>query len=85
MVMDNDSYPEILSRFKENEKPEAILMLENNPGWQKIVIAWLNIKVNRQENKLLPPKESEGELWEWLWKHMRFSKKELIAVQNNLK
>ncbi len=38
-------YAEKLARFKQNEKPEAVLLVADNPERIKIVIAWTNLVV----------------------------------------
>jgi hypothetical protein len=75
--MNKDLYPEKLAWFKQNEKPEAVLVVADNPDLVKIVIAWTNLDVKPTGELTSPLGESESETWEWLWKNARFSIAEL--------
>ncbi|MBN1161920.1 MAG: hypothetical protein JXA17_08235 [Dehalococcoidales bacterium] len=75
--MDKDIYAEKLAYFKQNEKPEVVLLIADNPELIKIIIAWTNIDVKRVD-KLTPiSNDSEREIWEWLWQNTKFSLTEL--------
>jgi len=77
-VTKEDLYTQKLAWFKENERPEAVLVVADDPERIKIVVAWTNLDV-RHTGKLTEPRgESEGEIWEWLWENTRYSPKELI-------
>ena len=78
-LMNKELYIEKLSWFKQNEKPETVLLIADNPERIRLVIAWTNIKVNPAGNMTEIKGESENEIWEWLWKNTLFSKKELIS------
>jgi hypothetical protein len=75
--MNMDLYAEKLAWFKQNEKPEAVLMVADNPDFIKIAIAWTNLDVQRVDELTSLHGESESEIWEWLWKNARFSIAEL--------
>ena len=45
--MPEDSYGQKLSYFKENEKPEVVLLVADDPSRIKIAVAWTNTKVTR--------------------------------------
>jgi hypothetical protein len=77
--MTQDIYAENLARFKQNERPEAVLIIADTPELIKIIIAWANLDV--KPNVKLPELagESENEIWEWLWGNARFSLTELKA------
>jgi hypothetical protein len=75
--MNKDLYAEKLAWFKQNEKPEAVLMVADNPDFIKIAIAWTNLDVKRVDELTSLHSESESEIWEWLWKNARFSIAEL--------
>jgi len=76
--MSKNLYAEKLSWFKQNEKPETVLLVADNPECVKLVIAWTNLNVRCSEKVTKLRGESENEIWEWLWKNTIFSKKELI-------
>ena len=78
-LMNKELYAEKLSWFKHNEKPEAVLLVADNPERIRLVIAWTNVSVNPAGNMTELKGESENEIWEWLWENTLFSKKELSA------
>jgi hypothetical protein len=90
-----DIYTEKLAWFKQNEKPEAVLLIADNPELIKIVVAWTSLDVRRVDNLTRLPSESESEIWEWLWQNTKYSLSELkekigisfseIALENKTK
>jgi hypothetical protein len=77
--MGEDLYAEKLAHFKENEKPEVVLLVADEPHLINIVVAWTNTTIKRAE-KLSPFRgDSEAKVWEWLWKNAVYSREELIA------
>lgn len=76
--MKDDLYDQKLAWFKQNERPEAVLLVADNPERIKIVVAWTSLEVRRVEKLTELGSESESEVWEWLWKNARYSKAELI-------
>lgn len=90
-----DIYTEKLAWFKQNEKPEAVLLIADNPELIKIVVAWTSLDVRRVDNLTRLPSESESEIWEWLWQNTKYSLPELkekigisfseIALENKTK
>ena len=43
-----DLYTEKLTWFRQNEKPEAVLVVADNPDLIKIVVAWTSLDVRRK-------------------------------------
>lgn len=92
--MSEDSYAEKLTWFKQNEKPEVVLVVADNPELIKIVVAWTSLAVTRVEKLTELKSETENEVWEWLWKNAKFSLPELkgktgisfseLALENKL-
>ena len=76
--MNKDLFAEKLAWFKQNERPEAVLLVAGNLERIKIVVAWTSIEVRRVDKLTELRSESEGEVWEWLWKNSRYSQTELI-------
>lgn len=73
-----DLYTERLLRFKENEKPEAVLMVADSPHLVKIVVAWTSMPVCRKR-QLRPLTDTiEDGIWNWLWENTEYSHDELI-------
>jgi hypothetical protein len=93
--MTEDLYTEKLNWFKQNERPETVLLIADNPDLVKIVVAWTSLDI-RRANKLTDlPGGSESEVWEWLWENTTYSLKELkekigtsfseIALENKIR
>ena len=76
--MKEDLYTEKLAWFKQNERPEAVLLVTDNPERIKIVVAWTNLEVRRAEKLTELRGETENEVWEWLWKNTQYSRTKLI-------
>jgi hypothetical protein len=76
--MSEDLYTEKLAWFKQNEKPEVVLLVADNPERIKIVVAWTNLNVKHTEKLTVLKGEGENEVWGWLWENAKYSKKELI-------
>jgi hypothetical protein len=74
----NDLFVEKLAWFKQNEKPEVVLLIADVPERTKFVIAWTNIKIRRADNLTELVSTSENEIWEWLWQNTIYSRDELI-------
>jgi hypothetical protein len=73
-------FNDCLTRFKINEKPEALLLIADNPEYIKLVIAWTNLNIKYRNNLTDIKGESEKNTWDWLWENVEFSKKELIDI-----
>ena len=75
--MDNDFFIEKLHWFKENEKPEAVLVIADNSELIKIIIGWTNLEVRHTDSILELNNASENEIWEGLWKNTKINLTEL--------
>lgn len=71
--MSEDLFAEKLDWFKQNEKPEAVLVIADNLEFIKIIIAWTNLEVRCADKLTELANESEYEVWEWLWENASFS------------
>lgn len=77
--MSDELYAEKLAHFKENERPEVVLLIADDLDLIKIIVAWTNTTVVPSE-KLSPLRgDSESEVWQWLWKNAVYSREELAA------
>jgi hypothetical protein len=74
-----DVFVQKLEWFKQNEKPEVVLLVADHPELAKIIIAWANTRVGRAEDGPALCDESENAAWEWLWANAIFSEEELLA------
>lgn len=75
--MAEDLYAEKLAWFKQNEKPEVVLLLADNLDLVKIVVAWTSLDVKRADKLTGLRSESESEAWEWLWQNTNYPLSEL--------
>ncbi len=75
--MSESLFAEKLAWFKQNEKPEAVLVIAENQEFIKIIVAWSNLEVKHADNLTDLIGESENEIWEWLWENTRFGLMEL--------
>lgn len=76
--MSENLFSEKLAWFKENEKPEAVLLVADDPKKIKLVIAWSNMQVRCKRDIAISANESESEIWNRLWEQIDFSSGELI-------
>jgi len=93
--MTGDLYTEKLNWFKQNERPEVVLLLADNPDLVRIVVAWTSLYLKRADTLTELPGESESAAWEWLWQNTNYRLGELkekigtslseIALENKLK
>jgi len=79
--MDNlqmeDLFIEKLAWFKQNEKPEIVLLIADEPECIKIIIAWTNTQVVQADNLTELVNASEKEIWAWLWENTIYYPDEL--------
>jgi hypothetical protein len=75
--MSESLYTEKLNWFKQNEKPETVLLIADNPDRIKLVIAWTNSNIEQSKNLTTLCGRSENNIWDWLWENTNYSKKEL--------
>jgi hypothetical protein len=92
--MSESSYVEKLNWFKQNEKPETVLLVADNPDRIKLIIAWTNSNAEPSKNLTTLDGESENNIWDWLWKNTNYSKMELkeksdipseVALENKMR
>jgi hypothetical protein len=81
-VTDN-LFREKLAWFKQNEKPEAVLVVADNPELIKIAIAWTNMKVDLKDKITGLSSDSENEVWDWFWHNTRFRLSELKLIMGS--
>jgi hypothetical protein len=54
-------FNEKLNQFKQNEKPEAVLIIADNPELIRISVAWTNIQVKQKEKRNSPSLKFDSE------------------------
>ena len=77
--MDDNLFVEKLTLFKQNEKPEAVLLVADDVPKTKLMIAWTSTQVSRVNGASEPKSETENEIWQCLWKNIRYDSKALLA------
>jgi hypothetical protein len=75
--MNDNIFLERLTWFKQNEKPESVLVIANNHELIKIIIAWTNLMTKSSDNLTDLNSNSENEKWKWLWINSKYSLTEL--------
>ena len=76
--MGENLFSEKLTWFKENEKPEVVLLVADDPKKVRVLVAWSNMLVQQRAHPTLLRGESESEIWDWLWEQIEFSFDELL-------
>ncbi|HPQ68171.1 MAG TPA: hypothetical protein PKW95_03520 [bacterium] len=74
--MNHPVLSEKLAWFKENEKPEVVLLIADDPQKMKLLIAWSNTDVSWKDDSLECVSDCENEIWQWLWDHAQYDPKE---------
>ena len=78
--MDCDNlYLRKLGWFKENEKPEAVLLVADDPELVKVIVAWSNTVTKCAEPTSPLVEDSEDYVWKWLWDNTLYSRAELLS------
>jgi hypothetical protein len=75
--MENDFFIEKLHWFKQNEKPEVVLVIADNLELIKIIIGWTNLDLRHTDSIPELNNASENEIWEGLWKNTKVNLTEL--------
>ena len=74
--MKKNRWQETLERFKDDERPECVLLVSASPSLIRIVVAWMNMPVDRRKRLTALP-EDRAQQWEWLWQNASFSSETL--------
>ena len=77
--MDDDLYQDKLEWYKQNEKPEVVLLIADDKERTKLLVAWTNTACTRSSKITELSKDSEDDVWQWLWDNTKFSLKELMT------
>ena len=80
--MSEDEFAERLSQFKQNERPEVILLIADNAELTRIMVAWPSITIRRPEQYSKLEKDSDMQVWRWLWDNTQFSDIELCEASS---
>ena len=74
--MKKNRWVQTLERFKNEERPECVLLVSGSPSLIRIVVAWINMSIERRK-RLTPFPEDAEQQWEWLWHNATFSTERL--------
>ena len=77
--MSRSAYEEELKRFRQSERPEAVLLLANDKEYINMVVAWTSTSVKRKRRVGKRRTASQADTWEWLWENVQFSREELMS------
>jgi len=80
--MNEEVYAQKLAWFNRNERPEAVLLVADDPELTKIVVAWTSLDVRPVEEPSRLLGESEREIWDWLWASARYSIDDLAETSS---
>ena len=72
-------YAEKLEVLKQEETPEVVLLIADEPDLTKIIVAWMSMAVSRNKKCIKLHGDSPHDVWEWLWKNTTWSRHELMA------
>ena len=75
--MGDELFTQRLQRFKQNENPEAVLLVADEPELTKIVVAWTSLDVRPVVKPSRFQGESERDVWDWLWANAHYSTDDL--------
>ena len=75
--MGDDLFTQRLQRFKQNENPEAVLLVADEPELTKIVVAWNSLDVRPVVKPSRFQGKSERDVWDWLWANAHYSTDDL--------
>jgi len=74
--MKKDRWLDTLEQFRNDERPECVLLLSGSPSLIRIVVAWTNMPIERRK-RLTPFPPVEEQQWEWLWRNAVYSAERL--------
>ena len=74
--MKKNRWLDTLERFKNEERPECVLLVSGSPSLIRIVVAWTSLPIERRK-RLTPFPQDVGQQWEWLWQNAVYSTERL--------
>jgi len=74
--MKKNRWLQTLERFKDDERPECVLLVSGSPSLIRIVVAWMNMPIERRRRLTPFPQDAEQQ-WEWLWRNATYSTERL--------
>ena len=74
--MKKSRWLDTLEQFRNDERPECVLLVSGSPSLIRIVVAWINMSIERRK-RLTPFPEDAEQQWEWLWQNTVYSTERL--------
>ncbi len=74
--MKKNRWLDTLERFKNQERPECVLLVSGSPSLIRIAVAWMNMPIARRK-RLTPFPQDAEQRWEWLWLNTVYSTERL--------
>ena len=65
-----------LEQFRNDERPECVLLVSGSPSLIRIVVAWMNMPIERYKRPTPFPQDAEQQ-WQWLWQNATYSPERL--------
>jgi len=76
--MGRNRFEEALDRFKQQEQPQAVLLVASHKEYVNIAAAWLQCDVRTARSLTKATAGSEADTWSWLWANVCFSRDKLM-------
>lgn len=70
--MKKNRWQDTLEQFKNDERPECVLLVSGSPSLIRIVVAWTSMPIERRK-RLTPFPQDAEQPWEWLWLNAVYS------------
>ena len=74
--MKKDRWLKTVEQFKDDERPECVLLVSGSPLLIRVVVAWMNMPIERHKRLTPFPQDAEQQ-WEWLWRNTVYSTERL--------
>ncbi len=71
--MRRNRFEDALDGFKQEEQPEAVLLVASHKDYVNIASAWMHVSVRRRRRLTKAAGTSEADEWDWLWENAQFS------------
>ena len=75
--MRGNKWYETLREFKEIERPETVLLISGNQSLIRIIVAWMNMSLERKKRLSKFEGDCDEIKWKWLCGNTNFSLDEL--------
>jgi hypothetical protein len=77
--MKRNLWSERLEQVKQQERPEAVLLVAGSTELTRIAVAWSGTHVVRAKRLTTCRRDDEEGVWRWLWNNAEYSKAEFLS------